>query len=41
MTDTNDDHSKGLLLLRIIKGRLRLFRIRDFRDALTRGGPFE
>ena len=35
------DHSAGFMLLRFIKGRLRLFRIRDLRDALNRGGPFE
>jgi hypothetical protein len=35
------DHSQGLLLLRFIKGRLRLFRIRNLADALNRGGPFE
>lgn len=34
------DHSQGLLLLRYVAGRLRLFRIRDLRDALARGGPF-
>jgi hypothetical protein len=35
------DHSKGFLLLRRIAGKLRRFRIRDFGDALNRGGPFE
>lgn len=42
MPDENQtaDHSKGHLLLRWIKGRLRVFRIRDFKDANVRGGPF-
>lgn len=35
------DHSRGLLLLRFIGRRLRLFRVRSLRDALERGGPFE
>jgi len=35
------DHSKGLLLLRFIAGKLRRFRVRNFQDALNRGGPFE
>lgn len=34
------DHTQGLLLLRRIAGRLRVFRIRDLRDAFERGGPF-
>lgn len=36
-----NDHSSGLLLLRRILGRLRVFRVRDLRDAADRGGPFE
>ncbi len=35
------DHSAGLLLLRRILGKLRVFRVRDLRDAANRGGPFE
>jgi hypothetical protein len=35
------DHTKGLLLLRFIAGKLRLFRVRNLQDAFTRGGPFE
>jgi hypothetical protein len=43
MADENQgrDHSEGLLLLRFIRGKLRFFRIRDFKDANLRGGPFE
>lgn len=35
------DHTAGFLLLRFIAGKLRLFRIRNLKDALDRGGPFE
>jgi hypothetical protein len=35
------DHTQGFLLLRFLRGKLRLFRVRDFSDALKRGGPFE
>jgi len=31
------DHSKGLLLLRWIRGKLRVLRARDLRDAADRG----
>jgi hypothetical protein len=34
------DHAEGLLLLRRIAGRLRVFRIRNLKDAFDRGGPF-
>lgn len=34
------DHSEGLLLLRRIANRLRVFRVRNLRDAADRGGPF-
>lgn len=45
MTDrpepSNRDHSEGRLILRFIRGKLRVYRIRDFRDALTRGERYE
>lgn len=41
MSEPNHDHSKGLLLLRWVAGKLRVFRVRDLKDALARGGPFE
>ena len=40
MTEPNRDHSEGFLLLRWVAGKLRLFRVRDLKDAVTRGGPF-
>lgn len=36
-----DDHSRGRLILRWIGGHLRVFRIRDFADANTRGERYE
>jgi hypothetical protein len=36
----DSDHTQGVLLLRRILGRLRLFRVRNLRDAADRGGPF-
>jgi hypothetical protein len=38
----SSDHAAGFLLLRYIRGKLRVFRVRDFKDAMNRaGGPFE